>query len=179
MGSDRVDVPVIMISGGPAEPALFRGKELGVGTDLWRFIDGFRAGRMFESDLAELEAALMPSVGHCSEMGTASTMTGLAEGLGMSLPGSATVPAVASARSTYAEESALRAVGLAQEGLRPSTILTQAAFDNVITLLMALGGSTDAVSHLLAITGRVGVDIRLDRLDGIAHRTPVISMRAS
>lgn len=129
---------------------------------------------MSESDLAELDAALMPSVGHCNEMGTALTMTGLVEGLGMSLPGSATVPAVASARSAYAEESGLRAVGLAQEGLRPSAILTQAAFDNAITLLMALGGSTDAVNHLLAIAGRVGVDIRLDRFDEIARRTPVI-----
>ena len=174
MGASSVDVPAIMITGGPAEPAFFRGKELGVGTDLWRFIDDFRAGRMSKSDLAELETALMPSAGHCNEMGTASTMAGLVEGLGMSLPGSATVPAVASARSIYAEETGIRAVGLAREGLRPSAILTEAAFDNAITLLMALGGSTNAVIHLLAIAGRVGVDIRLDRFDEIARRTPVI-----
>lgn len=175
MGAAGADVPTIALTGGPANPAIFRGKELGVGTDLWAYVDELRAGRMSQADFAELEAASMPSVGHCPELGTASTMAALTEALGMALPGSATVPATNSRRYALGEATGERAVELARSGLRPSQILTPAAFDNAITTLMALGGSTNAVVHLLAIARRAGVDLRLERFDEISAWTPLIA----
>jgi dihydroxy-acid dehydratase len=175
MGAASTDVPAIMITAGPAEAAVFQGRQLGAGTDLWRYTDDLRAGRITEQEYHELEAAMIPSTGHCNEMGTASTMSVLVEGLGMSLPGSAAIPAVDGRRYAVAEASGRRAVALAWEGLRPSHILTAPAFDNAITLLMALGGSTNAVVHLLALAGRVGVDLRLERFNEIAKRTPVLA----
>lgn len=175
MGAASADVPAIMITGGPSEPAYFRGRELGVGTDLWHYADELRAGRMTQAEFDELEAAHTPSYGHCNEMGTASTMTSLVEALGMSLPGTASIPAVDARRRTAAEATGRRAVELAREGLRPSEILTASALDNAITLLMALGGSTNAVIHLLALAGRVGVGLTLDRFDEISRRTPIIA----
>lgn len=173
MGAASADVPAIMVTAGPAEAAVFQGRQLGAGTDLWRYTDDLRAGRITEQEYGELEAAMIPSTGHCNEMGTASTMSVLVEGLGMSLPGSAAIPAVDGRRHAVAEASGRRAVALAWEGLRPSNILTSPAFDNAITLLMALGGSTNAVVHLLALAGRAGVDLRLERFNEIAKRTPV------
>ncbi|HEX4012227.1 MAG TPA: IlvD/Edd family dehydratase [Solirubrobacteraceae bacterium] len=175
MGAASADVPAIMITGGPSEPAFFRGRELGVGTDLWHYVDELRAGRMTQAEFDELEAAHTPSVGHCNEMGTASTMTSLVEALGMSLPGTASIPAVDARRRTAAEATGRRAVEIAREGPRPSEILTAAAFDNAITLLMALGGSTNAVIHLLALAGRLGVPLTLDRFDEISRRTPIVA----
>ncbi len=175
MGAASADVPAIMVTAGPAEAAVFRGRQLGVGTDLWHYTDDLRAGRMTEQEYRELEAAMMPSTGHCNEMGTASTMSALVEGLGMSLPGAAAIPAVDARRYAVAEASGRRAVALALEGLRPSQILTSGAFDNAITLLMALGGSTNAVIHLLALAGRVGVDLRLERFNEISKQTPVLA----
>jgi dihydroxy-acid dehydratase len=175
MGAASVDIPSIMITGGPAQPGHFRGHDISTATDLWRYVDEFRAGRLTESDLAELESSLQPSVGHCSEMGTASTMTALVEALGMALPGSSAIPAVHSRRYSTAEETGARAVGLAREGLRPSTILSECAFENAITLLMALGGSTNGVVHLIALAGRVGLELSLDRFDEISRRTPVLA----
>jgi dihydroxy-acid dehydratase len=174
MGAASADVPAIMVTGGTASPAVFRGRELGVGTDLWHYTDDLRAGRMTQAEFDELEAAAGPSAGHCPEMGTASTMASLVEALGMSVPGSAGPPAGDARRYAVAEEAGRRAVGLALEQLRPSHILTSEAFDNAITLLVALGGSTNAVLHLLALAGRVGVPLDLDRFDLIAQRTPVI-----
>ena len=119
---------------------------------------------------------MVPSVGHCQEMGTASTMTSLVEAIGMALPGTASIPAVDARRAAAAEASGRRAVEMVLEGgPRPSQILTPGAFDNAITLLMALAGSTNAVLHLLALAGRVGVDLRLDRFDDISRRTPVLA----
>lgn len=175
MGAAGADVPAIALTGGPANPAVFRGRELGVGTDLWAYVDELRAGRMSQSDFAELEAASGPSVGHCPELGTASTMAALTEALGMALPGSATVPATHSRRYALGEATGERAVDLARSGLRPSRILTPAAFDNAITALMALGGSTNAVIHLLAIARKAGVELSLDRFDQISARTPLIA----
>lgn len=174
MGAASVDLPAIMVTGGPTEPAVFRGRQLGAGTDLWRYTDDLRAGRMSEAEYAELEAALIPSAGHCPEMGTASTMSAVAEALGITLSGSALIPAVAARRYAMAEATGRRAVEVAREGLRPSRILTAAAFDNAITLLLALGGSTNAVLHLLALAGRVGVELSLRRLDELGRRTPLI-----
>jgi dihydroxy-acid dehydratase len=174
MGAASADIPAIMITGGPSQPAWFRGRELGVGTDLWHYADELRAGNMSQAEFDELEAAATPSYGHCNEMGTASTMTSLVEALGMSLPGTASIPAVDARRRTAAESTGARAVELARSGPRPSEILTAGAFDNAITLLMALGGSTNAVIHLLALAGRVGVPLTLDRFDELSRCTPII-----
>jgi dihydroxy-acid dehydratase len=172
MGAASADIPAIMITGGPSQPAYFRGRELGVGTDTWHYADELRAGRMSEEEFDELEAAATPSYGHCNEMGTASTMTSLVEALGLCLPGTASIPAVDARRRTAAEATGRRAVELAGEGPRPTEVLTHDAFENAITLLMALGGSTNAVIHLLALAGRVGVDLSLDRFHEISQRTP-------
>src|SRR5262249_43322974 len=157
MGAASANVPAIMVTGGPSEPAWFRGRPLGAGTDLWHYVDELRAGRMTGEEFAELEAAATPGFGHCNSMGTASTMTSLGEALGMALPGTASIPAVDAARTRAAEASGARAVELAREGITPSRILTAEAFDNAITVLMAIGGGTNAVVHLLALAGRVGV----------------------
>ena len=175
MGAASVDVPAIMVTGGPCAAAHFRGRELGTGTDLWHYTDDLRAGRMTLEEYDELEAALIPSYGHCSEMGTASTMSCVTEALGMALPGTATIPALDPRRLASAEATGRRAVELATAGPQPSQILTAAAFDNAITVLMAIGGSTNAVIHLLALSRRVGVDLPLDRFDEISRRTPFIA----
>jgi dihydroxy-acid dehydratase len=181
MGAASADVPAIMVTGGPSEPAHFRGRELGVGTDLWHYADELRAGRMTQAEFAELEAAATPSYGHCNEMGTASTMTSLVEALGMSLPGTASIPAVDARRLRAAEATGTRAVELATAGgPRPSDILTREAFDNAITLLMAIGGATNAVIHLIALGGRVGVDLDLQRFHELSQRTPwIVNVRPS
>ena len=175
LGAASANVPAIMVTGGPSEPAVFRGRELGVGTDLWHYVDELRAGRMTEAEFDELEASAIPSYGHCNEMGTASTMTSLVEALGLCLSGTASIPAVDAARHRAAEATGARAVALANEGLRPSAVLTAGAFDNAITLLMALGGGTNAVIHLLALAGRVGVPLGLDRFDELSRRTPLLA----
>lgn len=174
MGAASADVPAIMLTGGSAAPAVFDGRQLGVGTDLWDYVDRVRAGTMSLEEYDRLEAAAGPSVGHCPEMGTASTMAAIVEGLGMTLPGAAAIPATDSRRSQMAELVGARAVELAQEGLRPSQVLTAAAFDNAITLMLGVGGSTNAVVHLLAIARRAGVDLRLDRFHELSARTPLV-----
>ena len=175
MAAVSADLPAIMITGGPSQPAWFRGRQLGAGTDLWHYLAELRAGRMTQEEFDELEAAATPSFGHCNEMGTASTMTSIVEALGMALPGTASIPAVEAGRGRAAEETGIRAVALAKEGLRPSQIVTEKALDNAVTLLMALGGGTNAVIHLLAIAGRAGVPLTLDRFHEISRRTPVIA----
>jgi dihydroxy-acid dehydratase len=175
LGAASADVPAIMVTGGPSEPAWFQGQPLGGGTDLWHYADELRAGRMTREEFDELEAAATPSFGHCPEMGTASTLASLVEALGMCLPGSASIPAVGAARARAAEATGRRAVELAREELRPSQILTSDAFDNAITLLMAIGGGTNAVIHLLALAGRVGVPLTLERFDEISARTPLLA----
>ena len=175
MGAASANIPAILLTGGPSEPAMFRGRSLGAGTDLWHYADELRAGRMTQAEFDELEAAATPSVGHCNEMGTASSMTSIAEALGMTLPGTASIPAVNAARFRAAEATGARAVELAMTELRPSDLLTARNFDNAIRLLMALGGSTNVVIHLLAIAGRVGVRLTLDRFDEISRDTPVLT----
>ena len=174
MGAASANVPAIMLTGGPGEPAWFKGRPLGAGTDLWHYADELRAGRMSHEEFEELEAAATPSVGHCNEMGTASSMTSVAEALGMTLPGTASIPAVNAARYRAAEATGRRAVELAREGLRPTDVLTERNFDNAIRLLMALGGGTNVVIHLLAIAGRVGAPLTLERFDELSRTTPVI-----
>jgi dihydroxy-acid dehydratase len=175
MGAASADVPAIMVTGGPSEAAWFQGRRLGAGTDLWHYAEEVRAGRMTTEEFDELEAASIPSVGHCNEMGTASTMTSIVEAIGLSLPGSASIPAVDAARARVAEASGARAVELAREGLRPSRIITAESLDNAIRLLMAVGGGTNAVIHLLALAGRVGVPLGLDRFDELSRSTPLLT----
>jgi len=175
MGAASANVPAIVLTGGPSRPAVFRGRELGAGTDLWHYVDELRAGRMTEAEFQELERASSTGIGHCNEMGTASTMAAVVEALGMSLPGTATIPAPDPARVRAAEATGVRAVALAEEGLAPSRILRPEAFDNAITTLMAIGGGTNAVVHLLAIAGRAGVDLTLDRFHEISRRTPMLA----
>ena len=172
MGAASAGVPAIMVTGGPSQAAYFRGRELGAGTDLWHYADELRAGRMTQEAFAELEAASTPSFGHCNELGTASTMTALVEALGMCLPGTATIPAV-----DAAPHARRRADGRARRrararGAAPARILTAASLDNAITLLMALGGGTNAVIHLLALAGRLGVPLSLDRFDELPGARP-------
>ena len=175
MGATSADVPAISITGGPSLPAVFHGRQLGVGTDLWHYADELRAGRMSIAEFEQLEAAATPSAGHCPEMGTASTMAALTEGLGMSLPGSATVSAVNARRYVDAEAVGRRAVALAEEDLRPSAILSEASFHNAIVVLLALGGSTNAVIHLLALARRAGVELRLDLFHELSQTTPMLA----
>ena len=174
MGAASVDIPTIVVSGGPTEPAVFGGRELGSATDLWHYTGELRAGRISDAEYAELESALVPAVGHCAEMGTASTMAGIFEAIGMALPGSSMIPAVQARRYAAAEEAGARAVELAREGLRPSHVLTESAFENAVRFLAGVGGSTNAVIHLLALAGRVGVPLSLRRFDELMAEIPAI-----
>ncbi|GHJ15925.1 MULTISPECIES: IlvD/Edd family dehydratase [unclassified Micromonospora] len=174
MGAASVDLPAIMLTGGPMLNGKFQGRDVGSGTDIWRMTEGLRGGVVTQSEFLEFEQCLNRSAGHCMTMGTASTMACLVETLGMQLPGAAALPAVDSRRAALAEETGERAVALAVAGLRPSHILTPAAFANAIKVNAAIGGSTNAVLHLLAIAGRVGVPLTLDDFDTLARDIPLL-----
>jgi len=175
MAAASADLPAIQLNGGPRSSSRWRGAEVGTGTDLWKYWDELRAGRISDQDFQELEACLGCSVGACNTMGTASTMTALSEALGMMLPGTSAIPATDSRRLAAAEATGRRSVALVREDLRPSLILTRAAFDNAIRTLLALGGSTNAVIHLIAIAGRRNIDLPLDRFDELAQSTPFLA----
>jgi dihydroxy-acid dehydratase len=178
MAAASADLPAMVFTGGPMLNGRWRGQDLGACTDCRRYWTEYRAGALSTTDLNELEDALFRSTGHCMVMGTASTMAAITEGLGMTLPGAAAIPAADSARFRLAEEAGRRMVGIVEEDLRPSRILTPAAFDNAIRVLMAIGGSTNAVIHLIAVAGRLGIDLSLDRFDQLSRETPLIaSMR--
>jgi dihydroxy-acid dehydratase len=174
MGAASADIPAIVVPGGPMLAGQWRGKKLGSGTDGRKLFDLYRTGRIGDEELNEIEGCLARTAGHCTVMGTASTMTSLAESLGMTLPGCANIPAPDSRRLAIAELSGRRIVQMVDEDLRPSRIMTRQAFENAITMLMALGGSTNAVVHLMAIAGRLGIRITLDDFDHISRRTPCI-----
>ena len=175
MGVASADLPAILVSGGPMLNGHWRGQTLGACTDCRRLTTEYRAGNLREDEYAEVEENLVRSRGHCMVMGTASTMNSLTEALGISLPGNGAIPAADSRRLLLAERAGRRIVGLAAEGLRPSRILTREALENAITLLCALGGSTNAVVHLPAIAGRLGIDLPLALFDGISRRTPLLA----
>jgi dihydroxy-acid dehydratase len=175
MGAASVDVPALMVPGGPMLSGMWHGRELAAGTDVRKMWEEVRAGRLGEEEWCEIESCVSRSAGHCTVMGTASTMAGLAEGLGMTLPGAADIPAADSRRLMIAEESGRRVVDMVKEDLRPSCIMTAAALENAVRLLMALGGSTNAIVHLVAIAGRLGVNLPLSLFDEVARTTPVIA----
>jgi len=174
MGCASADLPAIVVPGGPMLSGQWRDQRLGSGTDGRKLFDLFRTGKLSEEEWEEIEGGLARSAGHCTVMGTASTMTSLAEALGMTLTGCANIPAPDSRRLAIAELSGRRAVELVAEDLRPSRIMTRAALENAITVDMAIGGSTNAVVHLLAIAGRLGVALSLGDFDAISRRTPYI-----
>jgi L-arabonate dehydrase len=174
MGAASADVPSIVVPGGPMLAGTWRDHKLGSGTDGRKLFDMFRSGRLSDEQWCEVEGAIARTAGHCTVMGTASTMTSLAEALGMTLPGCANIPAPDSRRMAIAEASGRRIVAMVEEDLRPSRILTKPAFQNAIAVLMALGGSTNAVIHLIAIAGRLGIPIALDEFDRVSRRTPWI-----
>jgi dihydroxy-acid dehydratase len=174
MGAASVDLPTIMVTGGPMLSGKFRGHDIGSGTHVWRFTEEARAGRMTAADLAEAETCMSRSRGHCMTMGTASTMACLVEALGMQLTGSAAIPAVDARRYALAQASGRRIVELVAEDVRPSAILTRQAFENAIRANAALGGSTNAVVHLLALARRLDVPLSLDDFDALARDVPVL-----
>ncbi|HEX5296653.1 MAG TPA: L-arabinonate dehydratase [Streptosporangiaceae bacterium] len=172
MGAASANIPAIYVTAGPMLRGNFRGQPLGSGTDMWKFWDDARAGLIGECELAEFECGIARSPGHCMTMGTASTMTSAAEALGMTLPGMASIPAVDSAHYRMAAASGRRIVGMAWEGLTPGKILTREAFEDAVATVLALGGSTNAFIHLIAMAGRAGVDLTLDDFDAISRRVP-------
>jgi dihydroxy-acid dehydratase len=175
MGACSADIPTIALSGGPALNGYFRGQMLGACTDCRRMTAEYQAGVLTAETYRLAEDNVFRSRGHCMVMGTASTMNSLLEALGIGLPGTGATPASDSRRQRLAEQTGRAIVDAARSGLRPSQILTEQAFDNAITLLCALGGSTNAVVHLPAIAGRLGIDLSLERFDAISRRTPVIA----
>jgi dihydroxy-acid dehydratase len=175
MGAASAGLPAIFVPAGPMLRGNFRGTPLGSGTDLWKYWDDYRAGLIGECELTELECGIARSPGHCMTMGTASTMTSAAEALGMTLPGAASIPAADSAHYRMAAASGRRIVEMAWESLTPDQILTREAFEDAAATVLALGGSTNALIHLIAMAGRCGVPLTLDDFDAIARRVPVLA----
>jgi len=175
MGAAGAGLPAIFVPAGPMLRGNYRGRALASGTDLWRYWADYRAGAIGDCELADLEAGIARSPGHCMTMGTASTMTSAAEALGITLPGAASIPAVDSAHQRMAAASGRRAVELVREDLRPAQIMTRAAFLDAVTTVLALGGSTNAVIHLIAMAGRYEVPLELADFDDLSQRTPVLA----
>jgi L-arabonate dehydrase len=174
MGAASVDLPTIMVTGGPMLNGYYKGERVGSGTHLWKFSEAVRAGDMTEAEFVEAEASMSRSPGSCNTMGTASTMASMAEALGMTLSGNAAIPAVDSRRRVMAHITGRRIVQMVKDDLKPSDILTKAAFENAIRVNGAVGGSTNAVIHLLAIAGRVGIDLTLEDWDRLGRDVPTI-----
>jgi L-arabonate dehydrase len=172
MGAASADIPALMLTGGPMLNGHWRNQSLGSCTDCWRYHDELRAGRISEVEWAELEGSISRSNGHCMTMGTASTMASVTEGLGMTLPGAAAIPAVDSRRGQMAELAGHKIVELVRRDIKPSDILTLDAFENAIRVLHAIGGSTNAILHLVALAGRVGIDLPLALFDELSATTP-------
>jgi len=174
MGAASADVPAVQLLAGPMMPTSFRGERLGACTDCRRFWALHRAGKVDERGIEEIEGNLATTAGTCAVMGTASTMASIAEALGMALPGTAAIPAVHADRLRAAEASGARAVELAKNPIRPSQILSERSVENALRVLLAIGGSTNAILHLTAIAGRVGIEVSLRRLNELSDSTPVL-----
>ena len=174
MGAASCDLPTIVVSGGPMLNGKFRGTDIGSGTNVWSMSEDVRAGKMSLADFMDAEACMSRSAGHCMTMGTASTMASMVEALGMGLPSNAAIPAVDSRRYVLAHMAGRRAVEMVREELRMSKILTREAFENAIRVNGAIGGSTNAVVHLLALAGRIGVKLELADFDRLGHDIPLL-----
>src|SRR4029079_18922655 len=172
MGAASANIPSIVVTGGPMLNGHWRGRELGSCSDCWHYYEELRAGRITEAEFEEIENAMSRSNGHCMTMGTASTMACVTEALGLTLPGAAAIPAVDSRRAQVAEAAGRQIVELVEAGLKPSDILTRSAFENAIRVLHAISGSTNAILHLIAYAGRVGVDLPLQLFDELCSSTP-------
>ena len=175
MGATSMNLPAIYMPAGPMLRGNWHGEHLGSGTDAWKYWAELRAGNINEHDWEEVEEGIARSPGHCMVMGTASTMTSVAETLGLTLPGAASIPAADANHGRMATAVGRRAVDMVWEDLKPQDVLTAAAFDNAITAAQALSGSTNALIHLIAMAGRAGVNLNLERFDEIARRTPVLA----
>lgn len=175
MGALSADVPSIVMPGGPMNRTSWHGEQLASGTDVWRFWAERGAGRLSCEAWCQLEDHIAASPGHCMTMGTASTMTALAEVMGMTLAGASSLPATHSGHARMASATGRAAVELAWRNIRPSEIMTRAAFENAITTLMAIGGSTNAIVHLMAMAGRAQVPVALEDFDRISQTTPVLA----
>jgi dihydroxy-acid dehydratase len=174
MGAASADVPAVQLLAGPMMPMPYHGERLGACTDCRRFWAKYRAGGLSAGEIQEIEGNLATTAGTCAVMGTASTMASIAETLGMALPGTAAIPAVHADRLRAAEASGRQAVALAAAKLTPSKIITAKSVENALRVLLAIGGSTNAIIHLTAIAGRVGVSISLERLNELSGSTPVL-----
>ena len=174
MGAASVDLPTMVVSSGPMLNGKFQGRDIGSGTEVWRFLEAVRAGEMSLTDFMRAESGMSRSHGVCNTMGTASTMASLVEGLGMSLPNNASLPAPDARRKTLAHLTGNRIVEMVKQDVRVSQILTREAFENAILVHAAVGGSTNAVVHLLALAGRVGVALTLDDFDRIGRESPLL-----
>jgi L-arabonate dehydrase len=174
MGAASCDIPTIVLSGGPMLNGKFKGKDIGSGTDVWRFSENVRAGRMSMEEFMEAERGMSRSAGTCMTMGTASTMASLCEALGVGIPHNAATPAVDAGRTHIAQLVGRRAVSMVEEDLKLSKVLTKEAFENAIFANAAIGGSTNAVIHLQAIAGRLGIDLSLDDWNRLGKDVPTI-----
>jgi L-arabonate dehydrase len=174
MGAASCDLPTLGVSGGPMLNGRFRGQNIGSGTHVWKFTEMLKTGEMKEPDMIEAESCMSRSAGHCMTMGTASTMASMVEALGIGLPTNAAIPAVDSRRKVLARLAGRRIVEMVGEDLRMSRIVTRQAFENAIMVNGAIGGSTNAVVHLLAIAGRLGVSLTLDDWDRLGRAIPCI-----
>ena len=175
MGAASADLPAVFVPAGPMLPGHWRGEVLGSGTDMWKYWDDKRAGLIGDCEMSELESGLARSPGHCMTMGTASTLTAAAEALGVTVPGASSIPAVDSGHDRMAAKAGMTAVELVRGDRRLSRILTREAFEDAVTTVLGLGGSTNAVIHLIAMAGRAGVKLTLDDFDRIARTVPVLA----
>jgi len=175
MGAFSMDIPAIYVPAGPMLSGNWAGKPIGMGTDTWKYWDELRAGNITEQDWDEIESGIARSHGHCQVMGTASTMTAIAEAMGMTLPGASSIPAPDSNHPRMCADSGRRIVDMVREDQKPSDIVTPASVDNAVTVHMAMGGSTNAIIHLIAMAKRAGVALDLNRFDEISRTTPVIA----
>ncbi len=175
MGAISMNLPAVFMPAGPMLRGDWRGRQLGSGSDVWKYWAEKRAGKLTDEAWEEIENGIARSQGHCMTMGTASTMTSAAEALGMTLAGAASIPAADSRHARMASATGRRAVDMVWDDLKPRDILTAASFDNAITTVLALGGSTNALVHLIAVARRAGVPLTLERFDFLSRRTPLVA----
>jgi dihydroxy-acid dehydratase len=175
MGAFSMDLPTVYLPAGPMLRGNWNGRVLGSGTDTWKYAAELKAGKITNMEWKGIETGIARSAGHCMTMGTASTMTSAAEALGLTLPGFSSIPAVDSRHAQYASLTGKRIVEMVWEDLKPSDLLTDKSFDNAITTVLALGGSTNSIVHLIALARRAGLTLTLDRFDELARRTPVLA----